>query len=94
MPRVRDARRFVLGGRAKVRHEAARLHHARPNRGAVANPFCFAVDAEIVQNDGLGVREVDVGQVFQDASVIHGGMAICDLTDRQSDSELLVLAVQ
>jgi hypothetical protein len=25
---------------------------------------------------GLGVREVDVGQVFQDASVIHGGMAI------------------
>src|SRR5215468_2308496 len=41
----------------------------------------LAVDAEIVldQNDGLGVREVDVGQVFQDASVIHGGMAICDL---------------
>jgi hypothetical protein len=39
------------------------------------------VDAEIVldQNDGLGVREVDVGQVFQDASIIHGGMAICDL---------------
>ena len=37
------------------------------------------MDAEIVldQNDGLGVREVDVG--FQDASVIHGGMAICDL---------------
>src|SRR5215831_16492254 len=29
--------------------------------------------------DGLGMREVDVGQVFQDASVIHGGMAICDL---------------
>src|SRR2546429_6069555 len=27
----------------------------------------------------LGVREVDVGQVFQDASVIHRGMAICDL---------------
>src|SRR5207237_923355 len=24
------------------------------------------------------MREVDVGQVFQDASVIHGGMAICD----------------
>jgi len=39
------------------------------------------VDAEIVldQNDGLGVREVDVGQCFQGASVIHGGMAICDL---------------
>ena len=37
--------------------------------------------AEIVldQNDGLGVREVDVGQVFQDVSVIHGGMAIGDL---------------
>src|SRR6266571_6430201 len=44
-------------------------------------PVSLAVDAEIVldQNDGLGVREVDVGQVFQDASVIHGGMAICDL---------------
>src|SRR6266403_1847649 len=41
----------------------------------------LAVDAEIVldQNDGLGVREVDVGQVFQDASVIHGGMTICDV---------------
>src|SRR5436190_20404307 len=25
------------------------------------------------------MREVDVGQVFQDASVIHGGMAIWDL---------------
>ena len=25
------------------------------------------------------MREVDVGQVFQDASVIHRGMAICDL---------------
>src|SRR5256886_5860032 len=39
------------------------------------------MDAEIVldQNDGLGVREVDVGQGFQDASVIHGGMAICAL---------------
>jgi len=41
----------------------------------------LAVGAEIVldQNDALGVGEVDVGQVFQDASVIHGGMAICDL---------------
>ena len=39
------------------------------------------MDAEIVldQNDGHVVREVDVGQVFQDASVIHGGVAICDL---------------
>jgi hypothetical protein len=39
------------------------------------------VNAEIVldQNDGLGVSEVDVGQVFQDVSVIHGGVAICDL---------------
>jgi hypothetical protein len=39
------------------------------------------MDAEIVldQNDGLGVRGLDVGQFFQDASVIHGGMAICDL---------------
>jgi hypothetical protein len=31
------------------------------------------------QSAGLGVREVDVGQIFQDASVIHRGMAICDL---------------
>jgi hypothetical protein len=33
------------------------------------------VDAEIVldQNDGLGVSEVDVGQVFQDVSVVRGG---------------------
>ncbi len=37
--------------------------------------------AEIVlhQNDGLGVREVDIGQFFQDVSVIHGGVAIGDL---------------
>src|SRR4029450_6842981 len=41
----------------------------------------LAVDAEIVldKKECLGVRELDVGQVFQDASVIHGGMAICDL---------------
>src|SRR5674476_774072 len=31
------------------------------------------------QNNGPGVGEVDVGQVFQDVSVIHGGMAIGDL---------------
>jgi transposase-like protein len=39
------------------------------------------VNAEIVldQNDGFGMCEVDVGQVFQDVSVIHGGMAIGDL---------------
>src|SRR6266699_6444551 len=48
----------------------------------------LAVDAEIVldQNDGLGVREVDVGQIFQDASVIHGGMAICDLDEQRQAS--------
>ena len=39
------------------------------------------MDAEIVldQNNGFGMCEVDVGQVFQDVSVIHGGMAIGDL---------------
>jgi hypothetical protein len=38
------------------------------------------VDVEIVldQDDGLGVGEVDVGQVFQDMSIIHGGVAIRD----------------
>ena len=39
------------------------------------------MNAEIVldQNDGFGMCEVDVGQVFQDVSVVHGGMAIGDL---------------
>ena len=39
------------------------------------------MDVEIVldEDDGLGVCEVDVGQLFQDMSVLHGGMAICDL---------------
>jgi hypothetical protein len=38
------------------------------------------VDVEIVldQNDGSGVGEVNIGQVFQDVSVVHGGMAIGD----------------
>jgi len=34
----------------------------------------------------LAWGEVDVGQVFQDASVIHGGMAICDLDVAQPSS--------
>ncbi len=40
----------------------------------------LAVDVEIVldQNDGLGGGEVKVGQVFQDVSIIHGGVAIGD----------------
>ena len=38
------------------------------------------MDVEIVlkQNNGPGAGEVDVGQVFQDVSVVHGGMAIGD----------------
>jgi hypothetical protein len=38
------------------------------------------VDVEIIldQNNGHGVGEVDIGQVFQDVSVIHGGMPIGD----------------
>ena len=38
------------------------------------------MDVEIVldQNDGLGVREVEIGQVFQDVSVFHGGVTIGD----------------
>ena len=40
----------------------------------------LAVDVEIVldQDDGSGVGEVDIGQIFQDVSVVHGGMAIGD----------------
>ena len=40
----------------------------------------LAVDVEIVldQNDGPGGGEVNVGQVFQDVSVIDGGVAIGD----------------
>ena len=30
------------------------------------------------QDDRLGVREVDVGQVFQDVSIIYGGVVIRD----------------
>ena len=39
------------------------------------------VDVKIVlnQNDRPCVREVDVGEVFQDVCIIHGGMAIGDL---------------
>ena len=38
------------------------------------------MDVELVldQNDGLGGREVDIGQIFQDVSVFHGGVAIRD----------------
>src|SRR6476660_821797 len=40
----------------------------------------LAVDVEVVldQNDGLGVGEVEIGQVFQDVSVVHGGVAVGD----------------
>jgi hypothetical protein len=38
------------------------------------------VDVEIVldENDGLGVREVTIRQVFQDVGVVHGSVAIRD----------------
>ena len=38
------------------------------------------MDVEIIldQNDCPSAREVDIGQVFQDVSVVHGGMAIGD----------------
>ena len=38
------------------------------------------MDVEIVldQNDGLGGGKVDIGHVFQEVSIIHGGVAICD----------------
>jgi len=38
------------------------------------------VDVEIVldQGDGLGVGEVDIGQFFQDVSIIHSGVTIRD----------------
>src|SRR5205809_7404280 len=40
----------------------------------------LAMDVEIVldQNDHPSVREVDIGQIFQDVSVVHGGVAIRD----------------
>ena len=38
------------------------------------------MDVEIVldQDDCPGVREVDIGQIFQNISIIHGGVAIRD----------------
>ena len=38
------------------------------------------MDVEIVlnQHDGPGVREMDIGQVFQDVSIIDGGVAVRD----------------
>jgi hypothetical protein len=41
----------------------------------------LAMDAEIVldEDDGLGVREVAIGQVFQDMGVVDGGVAVGDL---------------
>jgi hypothetical protein len=38
------------------------------------------MDVEIVldQNDGAGVGEVEIGQIFQDVSVVHRGVAIGD----------------
>ena len=40
----------------------------------------IAVDVEIVldQNDGLCVGEVEIGQIFQDVRIVHGGVAIRD----------------
>lgn len=37
-----------------------------------------AVDIEIIldQNDGLGIGEVSIGEVFEDVSVIDRGMAV------------------
>ena len=37
-----------------------------------------AVDVEIVldQHDGLGVREVGIGQILQDVGIIDGGVAV------------------
>ena len=38
------------------------------------------MDVEIVldQGDGLGAGEVDIGQLFQDVSIIYSGVAIRD----------------
>ena len=38
------------------------------------------MDVEIIldQDNGPGAGEVDIGQVFLDVSVVHGGMAISD----------------
>ena len=41
----------------------------------------LAVDVEIVlnQDNDLGVGKVRIGKVFEDVSIIHGGVAIRDL---------------
>ena len=41
----------------------------------------LAVDVEVVldQDDDLGVGEVGIGELFQDMSIVHGGVAIGDL---------------
>jgi hypothetical protein len=42
---------------------------------------CGGVGVEIIldQDDGFGLREVDIGQVFQNMGVIDGGAAVGDL---------------
>jgi hypothetical protein len=41
----------------------------------------LAVDVEVVlnQDNDLGVGKVRIGKVFEDVSIIHGGVAIRDL---------------
>ena len=36
------------------------------------------MDVEIIldQHDGLGMREVAIGHIFQDVGIVHGGVAV------------------
>jgi hypothetical protein len=45
---------------------------------------CGGGGVEIIldQDDGFGLREVDIGQVFQNAGAIDGGPSVGDLTLR------------
>ena len=36
----------------------------------------LCVEIVLDQHDGLGVREVAIGQIFQDVSVVDGGVAV------------------
>ena len=41
--------------------------------GVIERSFAEGVEIDRDQNDRPGIGEVDIGQVFQDVSVVHGG---------------------
>ena len=50
----------------------------RRPEGLVESRLTMDIEIVLDQNDGPGVGEVDIGQVFQDVSVTYGGVAIRD----------------